>query len=389
MARGTVSGQKSFLAFADLEPRIRLDHPLRPIKGVVDRVLVTLSPEFDAMYASRGRPSVPPERLLKALLLIALYSERSETAFCDALEYNLLYRWFLDMDGVEPAFDPSTFSKNRERLLEHAVARRFFEAIRAYADAQGWISNEHFSVDGTLIEAWASLKSLSPIDGGEDRRDDGDRGNPSVDFHGERRTNATHRSRTDPAARLYRKGNNQPTKLCYLGHSLMENRNGLLVDLALSQADGTAEPAWALTLIDRIRTAGFDPRTLGADKGYDCVAFIAALQERGIVPHVVPKTYTERTPRTRPDGTVFYRTVESTVPAAVVRSPEFAVSQRCRKRIEEGFGWIKTVANFRKTRYVGPARTGFALEIAASAYNLVRMATLERVAVRRGGAAMA
>lgn len=389
MARGTISGQKSFLAFADLEPRIRPDHPLRPIKVVVDRVLVTLSPEFDAMYATRGRPSVPPERLLKALLLIALYSERSETAFCDALEYNLLYRWFLDMDGVEPAFDPSTFSKNRERLLEHAVARRFFEAIRGYADAQGWISNEHFSVDGTLIEAWASLKSLHPIADGWNRRDDGDRSNPSVDFHGERRTNATHRSRTDPEARLYRTGNNQPTKLCYLGHSLMENRNGLLVDLALSEANGTAEPAWALTLIDRIRAAGFDPRTLGADKGYDRVAFIAALQARGIAPHVVPRAYTERTPRQRADGTMFYRTVESTVAEEIVRSPEFAVSQRCRKRIEEGFGWIKTVANFRKTRYVGRERTGFALEIAASAYNLVRIATLERFAARRGGTVMA
>ena len=239
--RGRQDPQVSMLAFVDLESRVPVGHPLRAIKRWADEALAGLSPEFDRMYAEDGRPSIPPERLLKASLLIALYSVRSERAFCEELDYHLLFRWVLDMSVVEPSFDASTFSKNRERLLTHAAGRRFFDEVVALAHARGLLSDEHFTVDGTLIEAAASLKSFRPKDAPADQAPPDDPGNPTVDFHGEKRSNATHRSTTDPEARLFRKGKGKEAQLVFMGHALMENRHGLLVDFAVTEASGTAE----------------------------------------------------------------------------------------------------------------------------------------------------
>src|SRR6266536_2597684 len=259
--RGRQEPQASMLAFVDVETRIPLDHPLRTIKYVADEALADLSPLFDAMYAEIGRPSIPPERLLKASLLISLYSVRSEYAFCEELDYHLLFRWFLGMDMVEPSFDSSTFSKNRERLLQHQVVRRAAE--------RNLLSDEHFTVDGTLIEAAASVKSFRPKDQPPSDEPPDDPGNPTVNFRGQRRSNKTHQSTTDPEARVARKGKGKEARLAYAGHALMENRNGLVVDFQLSQATGTAERDAVPDLVDQARERGFQPRTLAADKGYD------------------------------------------------------------------------------------------------------------------------
>ena len=263
--RGRREPQVSMLAFIDLETRVPAGHPLRTIKGLADRALAQLSPEFDRMYAQIGRPSIPPERLLKASLLISLYSVRSERGFCEQLDYNLLFRWFLGMNLMEPSFDPTVFTKNRERLLKHRVGQALFDEVVLEADRRGLLSDEHFTVDGTLIEAAASLKSFKPKDGDPPKTTDDDPGNPSVDFHGERRSNATHQSTTDPEARLLRKGKGKEAKLVFMAHALMENRHGLLVDFQTTQATGTAERDTVPVLVDQAKErgcggAGFIPK---------------------------------------------------------------------------------------------------------------------------------
>jgi transposase len=348
------------LAFIDLDSRVPAEHPLRTINALADQALAALSPEFDRMYADVGRPSIPPERLLKSSLLIALYSVRSERAFCEQLQYNLLFRWFLGMNLIEPSFDPTVFTKNRKRLLEHQVGQQLFDEVVAEAHEQGLLSDEHFSVDGTLIEAAASLKSFRRRDGGPTPRTDDDPGNSSVDFHGEQRTTATHQSTTDPEARLYRKGKGKEAKLVFMAHALMENRNGLLADFQVTQATGTAERAAVPVLLDQARERWFHPRTVGADKGYDTRECVGAMRERGVTPHVAQNT-------SRRSSAIDRRTTWR---------PGYARSQRVRKRVEEIFGWMKTVGGFRRTRYRGVDRTSLAGYLVATAYNMVRMAKL-------------
>jgi len=348
------------LAVVDLDARIPPDHPLRTVKRLADRALAELSPIFDRMYAASGRPSIPPEWLLKANLLIALYSVRSERAFCEELDYHLLYRWFLGMNILDPGFDASTFAKNRERLLAHEVAQRFFDEVVLAADRLGLLSDAHFTVDGTLIEAAASLKSFRPKDATPLPELVDDPGNPTVDFRGERRSNATHASTTDPEARLMRKGKGKEAKLVYLGHALMENRHGLLVDFQVTPATGTAERDAVPVLLDEARERGFRPRTLGADKGYDTRDCVAAMRKRRVTPHVARNTNGRR----------------SAIDGRTTSWPGYLTSQRIRKRVEEVFGWMKTVGGFRRTRYRGVGRTQFAGYLVAAAYNLVRMARL-------------
>ena len=358
--RGRHDPQVSMLAFVDLETRVPPDHPLRTINRLADRALAQLSPAFDRMYADVGRPSIPPERLLKASLLISLYSIRSERGFCEQLDYNLLFRWFLGMNLMEPSFDPTSFTKNRERRLKHRVGQALFDEVVLEADRKGLLSDEHFTVDGTLIEAAASLKSFKPKDGDPRKTADDDPGNPSVDFHGEKRSNATHESTTDSEARLLRKGKGKEAKLVFMAHALMENRNGMLVDFQTTQATGTAERDIVPVLVDQAKERGFHPTTLGGDKGYDTGDCVADLRRRGVTPHVAQNT----------NGR------SSAIDGRTTRHPGYAVSQRIRKRVEEIFGWMKTVGGFRRTRYKGLDRTGLAGYLVATAYNLVRMAKL-------------
>lgn len=357
--RGRREPQVTMLGFIDLETRVPPAHPLRTIKRLADAALAELSPVFDAMYAKGGRPSIPPERLLKASLLMALYSVRSERAFCEELDYHLLFRWFLDMELADPSFDPSAFSKNRERLLRHEVARRFFDAVLAQPEAAGLLSDEHFTVDGTLIEAAASLKSFRPKDEGR-RGPPDDPGNPSVDFKGQRRRNETHASTTDPEARLARRGEGKEAKLAFSASALMEDRHGLLVDLRLSTASGTAERDAVPPLIERARARGLHPRTMGGDKAYDTADLVAEARALGVTPHVAQDTTRRR----------------SAIDGRTTRHPGYAVSQRIRKRVEEIFGWMKTVGGFRRTRYRGLARSQLAAYLVGAAYNLVRLAKL-------------
>jgi transposase len=343
------------------EQRVPRTHPLRRIKELADGALRALSPTFDAMYAGGGRPSVPPERLLKATLLMAFYSVRSDRLFCEQLDYNLLFRWFLDMDMVEESFDHSTFSKNRERLLAHDVAKKFLGEVVGQARAARLMSDDHFTVDGTLIEAWASLKSFRRNDEKpEDRPPPDDPGNPTVNFHGEKRSNETHQSTTDPESKLYRKSHRHEAKLSYCGNVLMENRNGLIVDFQLEQASGYAERDAALAMLDR-SLPNQEGVTLGADAGYDIADFVAACRERRITPHIAQTTDTRR---------------RSAVDGRTVRHPGYEISQRLRKRVEEIFGWTKTVGCFRKTRFRGLARTQLAAHFVAAAYNLLRISRL-------------
>lgn len=360
--RGDVKKQATMLSLVGPEQRVPRDHPIRRIKQLADEQLEKLSPVFTAMYAPMGRPSIPPETLLKACLLIALYSVRSERQFCERLDYDLLFRFFLDMGLEEASFDASTFAKNKERLLKADVAQLFFEAVVGRARQQKLMSAEHFTVDGTLIEAWASLKSFKKKDGSDDdQRPPDDPGNPTVNFHGEKRSNATHESTTDPEARLARKGRGKEAKLSFAGHVLMENRYGLIADVSLSQADGHAERQQALSMVRRQKAAGMALSTLGADKGYDTADFVHGLRAQGVTPHVAQNITIQR---------------GSNIDGRTVRHAGYAVSQRIRKRVEEIFGWVKTVAGLRKARYRGQRRVGLQLTFAAAAYNLVRMAKL-------------
>ena len=325
---------------------------------MADEALAKLSPLFDGMYSSVGRPSIPPERLLKATLLMALYTVRSERQFCEQLDYNLLFRWFLDMDMTESSFDPTVFTYNRGRLMAHDVAGQFFRAVVEQARTAKLMSSDHFTVDGTLIEAAASLKSFKKKDGSDDKKaPPDDPGNPSVDFHGEKRSNETHESSTDPDAKLARKSNGTTAKLSYSAHALMENRNGLLVDFQMDVADGYAERRAALEMIDN-SLPGSSRITVGFDKGYDTRDLVEGCRERNVTPHVAQKKR------------------YSAIDGRTSQVPGYAISQRIRKRVEEVFGWMKTVGNFRKTRYVGFGANKVAASMIAAAYNLVRMARL-------------
>ena len=365
--RGEVERQRSMLSVVDAEHCVPEDHPIRRIKTLANAELARLSPTFDAIYAEGGRPSIPPERLLKALLLIALYSVRSERQLCEQLHYNLLFRFFLDLGMHEPIFDASTFAKNKARLLEADVARHFLAGIVDRAKTARLISTEHFTVDGTLIEAWASLKSFRPRDEAPgDRPPPDDPGNPTVNFRGELRTNQTHASTTDPEARLMRKGAGKEAKLVFAGHALTENRHGLVVDVRVTEATGTAEPEAALAMVDAQQETGMPIATVAGDKAYDRATFVDELRERGVTPHVAQNITAHR---------------GSNVDGRTTRHPGYAVSQRKRKLVEQVFGWGKTVGGLRKTRYRGVARTQFWAQMVASAYDLLRMARLLPVEV--------
>lgn len=357
--RGDETEQAAVMLFITPDQKVPQDHPIRAIKPIVDRALASLSPLFNRMYSKRGRPSIPPEHLLKASLLIALYSVRSERQFCERLEYDLLFKWFLDQNIDTPAFDASTFSKNRQRLLDNDVAQQFFAAVLQEARRRELLSEEHFTVDGTLLEAWASMKSVQPRDkeGGPANSFK----NPDVDFHGEKRSNETHASRTDPEARLMRKGRGKETKLCYAGHVLMENRNGLVVDIDLSPATGRAEREAALRMLDRLDRQK-RRLTLGGDKGYDTREFVADLRRRKVTPHVAQNQSGRR----------------SAIDGRTTSHGGYKVSQRLRKRVEEIFGWVKTVGGGRKLRYTGLKPNQLWAGLTATAYNLVRMMRIER-----------
>lgn len=354
--RGHEKKQSSMLCLVSPADRVPADHPLRGIKSLVDEILGELSPVFDAMYSADGRPSIPPESLLKASLLIALYSIRSERQFCDQLDYNLLFRWFLDMDMLDSTFDASTFSKNRERLMAHDVARQFFQLVVEGARAANLLSRDHFTVDGTLIEAWASLKSFRPKDKNGPPEGDGGSGDGMVDFRGEKRSNDTHESTTDPESKLIRKGLGKEAKLSFGAHALMENRSGLLVDLRVSDANTRNEREVGLAMLSDAET-GCRP-TIGGDRGYNTRGFVDGCRERGFVPHVAQKKDF------------------NAIDGRTTRHDGYAVSQRVRKRVEEIFGWMKAVGGFRKTRYKGRERTQLAAYLVGAAYNLLRITKL-------------
>lgn len=331
------------------------DHPIRDIKALTNEVLGHLSPLFSDMYSDRGRPSIPPETLLKSSLLMALYTIRSERQFCEQLKYNLLFRWFLDMDMTDEPFNASTFSKNRERMLDHDVAEEFFLLVVEAARSAQLLSRDHFTVDGTLIEAWASLKSFRPrTESKDDKEPPEDRGNPDVNFKGEKRKNDTHASTTDPEAKLHRKGLGKEAKLCFAAHALMENRNGLLLDLKVTTAGTAAEWDAGAELIRGLPKGA----TIGGDKGYDVKNFVDPCRELGITPHVAQRSRGSRLDR------------------RTTRHPGYVLSQRIRKKVEEIFGWAKTVGGFRKTRYRGIRRTQLAAHMVGAAYNLLRITKL-------------
>lgn len=356
--RGDKPTQTYAFSYVSPEHRVPPDHPLRRVKKLADEALRGLSAQFDVMYSRLGRPSIPPESLLKAQLLMALYTVRSDRLFCEMLDYNILFRWFLDLDMDAPSFDASTFSKNRQRLISNEVGAGFLAEVCRIAKSWGLLSDEHFTVDGTLVEAWASLKSFKRVDGGPGRSDN-DPSNPSVDFHGEQRSNQTHQSVTDPESRLARKGKGKEAKLSYTANALMENRHGLCVGFELQQASGSAERDAALELLRVHRENGCDDmQTVGADKGYHTTDFVAQLRAEGVTPHIATIDG-RRTPGL--DG-------------RTTRHATYRLSQRIRKRIEEFFGWAKQTGGLRKTRYRGRLRAREHGFIVAAAYDLIRMA---------------
>ena len=361
--RGEQERQAEMLLGVVADDLVPQDHPIRAIRRLVDAARRELSPLFDRMYAPDGRPSIPPEHLLKSLVLIALYSLRSERQFCERLQYDLLFKWFLDLNIADPAFDASTFSKNRERLLEHDAVRQFFVVVRDEAKRRRLLSADHFTVDGTLLEAWASLKSFKAKDqpdGKDEPPTSGGGRNPEVDFHGEQRSNRTHQSTTDPEARLAKKGKGKEAKLCLMGHVLMENRNGLVVDVETTQATGTAEVEAGLRMLDAV--GGERRLTVGGDKNYDQRPFVDGCRMRNVTPHVARKR----------KGSV--------VDGRTTRHAGYAVSQRKRKRVEEIFGWGKTVGGLRKLRFRGVRRAGLWVTLTATVFNVVRLVNIERAA---------
>ena len=356
--RGGDERSGALFSYVDLEARVGKDHPLRTIRMVVNAALAGLSGEFSALYARMGRPSIPPEKLLRAMLLQVFYTIRSERQLMERLEFDLLFRWFVGIGVDDAVWDHSTFSKNRDRLLEGDVAAKLLSAVLAQPRVKRLLSTDHFSVDGTLIEAWASMKSFKPKDDDEPSADAGGR-NREADFRGQKRSNETHTSTTDPEARLYRKGPGKEAKLCFMGHALMENRNGLVVDACLTEANGHAERIAALHMIEP-RADRPRPITLGADKAYDAEDFVNELRSMNATPHVVQNT----------NGR------SSAIDGRTTRHAGYGVSQRIRKRIEEAFGWIKKVGGQERTKFRGRERVGWAFTFAAAAYNLARLPKL-------------
>jgi transposase len=354
--RGGDAKTEALFSYVSCERRVPVDHPLRPIRKIVDETLVMLSPEFEKLYAKLGRPSIAPEKLLRALLLQAFYAVRSERQLMEQLDYNLLFRWFVGLSLDAVVWDVTVFTKNRDRLIAGDIAAQFMAALLNQERIKRLLSDDHFSVDGTLIEAWASLKSFRPKDGGGEPPAPGRNG--ERDFHGEKRSNETHASTTDRDARLYRKGPGQPAKLAYLGHVLMENRHALVVDTRLTLATGTAEREAALEMV--AARPGNHRITLGADKAYDVAGFVDDLRACNVTPHVAQNTTNRR----------------SAIDGRTTRHPGYAVSGRMRKRIEEVFGWSKAAAGFRKTHHRGLARVAWMFTLTATAYNLVRLPKL-------------
>jgi transposase len=355
--RGQDTQQSAMFSYLAPEERVPADHPLRPVRRMVDIALQGLSASFDEIYAVSGRPSIPPEKLLRALLLQVLYTVRSERLLMEQLGYNLLFRWFVGLNMDEPVWVPTVFSKNRERLLEGDIADKFFARVLEQARESNLLSDEHFSVDGTLIEAWASHKSFQRKEGSDQPPKD-DPGNPTVNFHGEKRSNQTHESTTDPDSRLARKSGGHEAKLAYCGNVIIENRNGLVVNTETLQCNGTAERDAALLMAEGLPEGRV---TLGADKGYDTRDFVKEMRGMNITPHVAQNTK---------------RAGGSAIDGRTTRHDGYGVSQRKRKRIEEVFGWLKTVGMLRKTRHRGLFRVGWVFTFAAAGYNLVRMRNL-------------
>jgi len=355
--RGDDQQQNHMFSYLSPEMRVRKDHPLRAIRVMVDEVLNQLSRRFDTMYARVGRPSIAPEKLLRAQLLQMLYSIRSERLLMEEMDYNLLFRWFVGLNADDDVWDATVFTKNRDRLLEADIAKEFLARVVEQARAKGLTSDEHFTVDGTLLEAWASAKSFQPKDGKQSPPDDP--GNPTVNFRGEQRSNETHASKSDSEALLARKSGGKESKLSYSGNLLVENRNGLIVDAEVFQANGTAERDAALVMLEQI--PGTKPVTVGGDKGFDTFGFVAECRNLRIVPHVAQN-------HARPGG--------SAIDGRTTRHPGYIISQRKRKRIEECFGWLKTIALMRKLRHRGVCKVDWIFTFACAAYNLVRMRNL-------------
>jgi transposase len=355
--RGSDHQQSQVFSYLSPETRVRKDHPLRSVRTMVDEVLRALSPEFDRMYAQQGRPSIAPEKLLRAQLLQMLYSVRSERLLMEEIDYSILFRWFVGLNLDEEVWDTTVFTKNRDRLLEADVAKLFLAEVVELARAKGMVSDEHFTVDGTLLEAWASLKSFQRKDGKNPPSDDP--GNPTVNFHGEKRSNQTHESKTDAEAMLARKGEGKEAKLSYSGNLLVENRNGLIVDALAWEANGTAERDTALLMLEQV--PGDGPVTVGGDKGFDTKEFVAECRGMHVTPHVAQND------KRRGGSAIDQRTT---------RHAGYRISQRKRKRIEECFGWLKTIALLRKVRHRGLAKVDWVFVFACAAYNLVRLRNL-------------
>jgi len=350
--RGSEERAGSMFSYVSLEDRVPLDHPLREIRRITDRALERLSPRFDTLYIKFGRPSIPPEKLLRALLLQALYTIRSERQLIEQIDYNLLFRWFVGLGVDDAVWAPTTFTKNRDRLLDGDIAAAFFEAILLHADRERLLSDDHFTVDGTLLEAWASHKSFQPHDGEPPA---GGGRSSSEDFRGQRRTNATHRSTTDPDARLYKKARGRAAQLGYLGHVLMEHRSGLIVKTAVTPADGYGEREAALTMLATM--PGRHRITLAGDKGYDIRDFVTELRAMQVTPHIAQHMTHRR----------------SAIDGRTTRHVGYATSQQQRKRVEQGFGWMKTIGGLRKLRHRGGALVQWIFTFTAAAYNIVRM----------------
>jgi transposase len=353
--RGADEQPGSMFSYVSLEERVPQDHPLRAIRRITDRALERLSPRFGTLYVHFGRPSIPPEKLLRALLLQALYTIRSERQLMEQLDYNLLFRWFVGLGMDDAVWVPTTFTKNRDRLLDGDIAQAFFEAVLIHADTARLLSDEHFTVDGTLLEAWASQKSFRPRD---EEPPTGGGGNPTVNFHGQRRTNVTHQSATDPDARLYKKAQGREARLGYLGHVLMEHRSGLIVRTHVTPADGYGERDAALVMVEQ--RPGRHRITVAADKGYDTRDLVAGLRAMGATPHIAQHTTKRR----------------SAIDARTTRHPGYAVSQQKRKLVEQGFGWMKTIGGLRKLRHRGGPLVDWIFTFTAAAYNIVRMRRL-------------
>jgi len=355
--RGDDPRHESMFSYVTPEQRVRADHPLRPIRGMTDAALERLSPRLARLYSTTGRPSIPPEQLLRALLLQILYSIRSERLLVEELDYSVLYRWFVGLSMDDPIWDATTFTKNRDRLMQGDIADAFFAEVLAAIRADGLLSDEHFTVDGTLLEAWASHKSFKPKDGPATPPDDPK--NPTVNFHGQQRRNDTHQSTTDPEARLYKKAVGREAKLGYLAHLLTDNRHGLIVDTAVTDAMGTAERDAALHMLGELPLTT-QRVTVGGDKAFDVPAWVAAVRQMGITPHVAQNTSKSR----------------SAIDDRTTRHPGYALSQRCRKKVEQPFGWMKTVGLLRKLRHRGGRKVDWIVSFTAAAYKLVRWRTL-------------